>query len=197
MKFLKQLTDYFSGRRPAGVLFITAAVALSALVAGASTYLFMGAGRSQLPAPVESEIIALARVAALPVPTPIQTPPAVEAAVPGTIATGSFLTVAVTQPARNESASAQVASSQAVVAASPVRVVTEPATVASTPEKSGDSSPTASGLITAQSDDLNINGDGHGSRENISDVSDGYKAKNTAHHNSGAKQEHNRGRGHG
>ncbi|MHB1391236.1 MAG: hypothetical protein ACYCXF_08435 [Thermoleophilia bacterium] len=203
MRFLKQLTRYLDGSRPAGLLFIGVAVALSALVAGASTYLFMAAGRSQLPLPVESEIMAPLQVASLSAITAIQTAPAVEAtAALETIISGPFLVVPVTQPAGNESVSVQpavvasakpaaAASAKPAAAASAATVVAETAAVASTPEKSLDSFSSMGGLIAAQIDDSyqNHNGYDHGSRENSSGS---YHARSSAHQDGGSKQERDR-----
>ena len=182
MKLQIQLKKFFDGSRPAALFFISVAVALSALVAGVSTYLFVAAGRAQLPVPAEGEIMAPALVAALPAPTPIQAPPTAEAPAMEMLVAGPFLVTAISQPAGNESASAEV-------------VAAETGVVAARSEKNGDSSPSASSLVVAQNGESANNSDNHDSGEYNEYNSDngGNNAHSTAHHKSGSKQNHDEG----
>lgn len=188
MKLLKQLIRPFAGRRPVALFSIVAAGALSALVAGASIYLFLSAGRAQLPAPVVGEILAPAPVGALPAPPPIQTPPTVEAPAPETLVTGPFLVTAaaaerpvtaISQPAANESANAETVAAETGAVASPAGI-------------NGNSSQSASSPVEAQSGGSANNNGNHDSGVHNSG---GNNAHDSADHNSGSEEHHDGGDG--
>lgn len=112
MKLQAHISQIITGKRPVALFSIIAAGALSALVAAASIYLFLGAGRAQLPVPVLGEILAPAPVGALPAgPPPIQVPPPVETPAPDTLIAGPFIAAAT--PASITLGNAQLSASPA------------------------------------------------------------------------------------
>lgn len=172
---------------------IVAAVALSALVAGASIYLFLAAGRAQLPAPVVGEILAPAPVGALPAPPPIQTPPTVEAPAPEMLVAGPFLVTAAaaqtpqtgfSQLAANESASAEAVAAGTGAVGVSAEAVAAPAGI------NGSSSVSASSPVQAQSGG---SASGKHTHESGGHDSGGHDTHDSASHGSNSTEHNNKG----